>query len=223
MCQNKDIARSRFAFASMPGKMQASAMRAIPAMPTLVLASSSPFRRELLARLKLRFEAVAPQVDESVRAAEAPTQLVERLAIAKARAAVARYPDALIIGSDQVAVYNGAIVGKPHGYEEAVRQLRSASGQKVMLYTGLALLNAATGKLQSEVVPYGIQFRALTEAQIENYLRKEQPYACAGSVKSEGLGIALLERFEGEDPNTLIGLPLIRLIKMLENEGVNVI
>lgn len=189
----------------------------------LILASSSPFRRELLARLRLPFEAIAPEVDETAKPDEQPVALVERLAIAKARAVAANHPNALVIGSDQVAVYNGAIVGKPRGHWDAVAQLRTASGQKVMLYTGLALLNSATGRLQTEVVPFGITFRQLSDMQIENYLRKEEPYNCAGSVKSEGLGIALLERFEGDDPNALIGLPLIRLVRMLENEGVAII
>ncbi len=189
----------------------------------LVLASSSPFRRELLARLQLPFEALAPELDETPQAGESPEALVRRLAIAKAQAVAFRRPDALVIGSDQVAVYDGSIVGKPHGHENAVRQLRSASGKKVVLYTGLALVNAKTGRVQCEVIPFGVQFRELTDAQIESYLRKEQPYGCAGSVRSEGLGIALLDRFEGDDPNTLIGLPLIRLVRMLENEGVKII
>jgi septum formation protein len=192
-------------------------------MPSLVLASSSPFRRELLARLHLPFESIPPDVDETAQPGESPIELVERLAIAKARAIAAKRPSALIIGSDQLAVYGGAVVGKSGGYAEAAKQLRAASGRKVMLYTGLALLNAATGRLQSEVVPYGIRFRELTDAQIDNYLHAEKPYDCAGSVKSEGLGIALLERFEGDDPTALIGLPLIRLVRMLEKEGVRVV
>ena len=122
-----------------------------------------------------------------------------------------------------MAIYNGRIVGKPHSHDKAVEQLRSASGRAVTLYTALALVNADTGRVQHEVIPYRVTFRTLTDAQIESYLHKEQPYSCAGSVKSEGLGIALLERFEGDDPNTLIGLPLIRLVRMLENEGVKII
>ena len=192
-------------------------------MARLILASSSPFRRELLSRLMIPFEVVAPEVDETAHPGELPQALVERLAIAKAQAVVSKYPEALIIGSDQVAVHAGEIVGKPHTHERAVEQLRTASGKTVTLYTGLALLNSATGRVQSEVVPYRVLFRLLSEAQIENYLRKEQPYHCAGSVKSEGLGVALLERFEGEDPATLIGLPLIRLIRMLEQEGLTII
>lgn len=189
----------------------------------LVLASSSPFRRELLSRLKLPFDVIVPDIDETAQSGETPQALVERLAVAKARAIIARAPNALIIGSDQVAVYDGAIVGKPHTHANAVRQLRSAAGKTVMLYTGLALVNAASGRVQSEVVPFGVTFRPLTDTQIEVYLRKEQPYNCAGSVRSEGLGIALLERFEGDDPNALIGLPLIRLVRMLENEGAQVL
>ena len=189
----------------------------------LILASSSPYRRELLERLRIPFEVIAPEVDETPRPGETPEALVERLAIEKARKVADRKPGTLVIGSDQVAVYNGVIVGKPHSHEVAVRQLRSASGKTVTLHTGLALVNADTRLIQCEVIPYRVTFRALTDAQIESYLHKEQPYSCAGSVRSEGLGIALLEKFEGDDPNTLIGLPLIRLVRMLENEGVNII
>lgn len=189
----------------------------------LILASSSPFRRELLERLKIPFEVMAPEVDETPRPGETPENLVERLAIGKAQKIAAQHPDALVIGSDQVAVYDGVIVGKPHSHDNAVRQLRSASGKTVTLYTGLALVNAGTRRVQCEVIPYRVTFRALTDAQIESYLRKEQPYSCAGSVRSEGLGIALLEKFAGDDPNTLIGLPLIRLVRMLENEGIKII
>ena len=189
----------------------------------LILASSSPYRRELLQRLGIPFEVIAPDVDETPAPGETPQALVERLAIAKARAVAGQRPDALVVGSDQVAVYDGTIVGKPLTHERAVEQLRRASGKTVTLYTGLALINGASGRTQNEVVPFQVTFRRLSDAQIENYLRKEQPYHCAGSVKSEGLGIALLERFEGDDPNTLIGLPLIRLVRMLELEGLTAI
>ncbi len=189
----------------------------------IILASSSPYRRALLTRLQIPFEAISPEVDETLHPGEAPAAVVERLAIEKARKIAVDHPTALIIGSDQVAVYNGTVVGKPHNHESAIAQLREASGRTVTLYTGLALINAATGHVQSEVVPYQVTFRPLTDAQIESYLYKERPYSCAGSVKSEGLGIALLEKFDGDDPNTLIGLPLIRLVRMLENEGVKVI
>ena len=169
------------------------------------------------------FEAIPPEVDETPRPGDTPQAMVERLAVEKARKIAASHPHALVIGSDQVAVYNGKIVGKPHSHENAIEQLRAAAGRSVVLYTGLALVNSATGRVQCEVIPYRVAFRRLTEEQIESYLRKEQPYSCAGSVKSEGLGIALLEKFEGDDPNTLIGLPLIRLVRMLENEGITVI
>jgi septum formation protein len=189
----------------------------------LILASSSPYRRELLDRLKIPFEVMAPEVDETPRPDETPEKLVERLAVEKAQKIAGQIPGALVIGSDQVAVYNGSIVGKPHNHDKAVEQLRSASGSTVTLYTGLALVNADTRRVQREVIPYRVTFRALTDTQIESYLRLEQPYSCAGSVKSEGLGIALLEKFEGDDPNTLIGLPLIRLVRMLENEGLKIV
>ena len=192
-------------------------------MVRLILASSSPFRRELLSRLMIPFEVVVPDVDETPRPQESPQALVERLAILKAQTVASKQPDALVIGSDQVAVHRGEIVGKPLTHERAVAQLKTASGTTVMLYTGLALINSSSGRVQSEVVPYGVTFRTLSDKQIETYLRQEQPYHCAGSVKSEGLGVALLERFDGEDPATLIGLPLIRLIRMLEDEGLAVI
>lgn len=190
---------------------------------TLILASSSPYRQELLQRLQIPFSIDEPDIDESAVDNEPPAALVERLAIAKARAVGKRHRNALIIGADQVAVHGEQIVGKPHTHDNAVKQLQQASGQKIVLYTGLALFNSASNKLQSKVIPYYVQFRQLSNEQIETYLRKEKPYKCAGSVKSEGLGIALLERFEGDDPNTLIGLPLIALIRMLEQEGLSVI
>lgn len=189
----------------------------------LILASSSPYRRELLERLKIPFQIIAPEIDETPRTGETPEKVVERLAIEKAEKIARQQPEALVIGSDQVAVYDGRIVGKPHSHDKALEQLRTASGKTVMLFTGLALVNSDTWRIQCEVVPYRVTFRRLTEAQIESYLRREQPYSCAGSVKSEGLGIALLEKFEGDDPNTLIGLPLIRLVRMLENEGLKII
>jgi septum formation protein len=189
----------------------------------LILASSSPYRRELLERLKIPFEVTAPEVDETPHPGETPEKLVERLAIEKAQKIAGKTRGVLVIGSDQVAVYNGNIVGKPHSHDKAVEQLREASGRTVTLYTGLALINADTQRIQREIIPYRVTFRRLTDDQIESYLRKEQPYSCAGSVKSEGLGIALLEKFEGDDPNTLIGLPLIRLVRMLENEGIKII
>lgn len=189
---------------------------------TLVLGSSSPFRKDLLERLMVPFETANPDIDESPLHNESPIELVERLAIEKAKAVAKDYPEALVIGSDQVALHGDEIVGKPHTHERAIEQLKTASGNEIKLYTGLALLNSETGSLQSEVIPFTVHFKTLSERVIESYLRKEQPYNCAGSVKSEGLGIALLERFEGDDPNTLIGLPLIRLVTMLENEGFTI-
>ena len=193
-------------------------------MSELVLASTSPFRKALLEKLELAFTTRSPEVDESRLDGETPEQLVYRLSEAKARAVAAECSaDALIIGSDQVAVIDDTILGKPGNHEKAVQQLNDASGRAVTFLTGLCLLNSATGMAQTEVIPFTVHFRALTNEQIENYLRKEQPYNCAGSFKSEGLGISLFERLEGDDPNTLIGLPLIRLVRMLENEGVRVI
>ena len=186
---------------------------------TLVLGSSSPFRKELLEKLMLPFETVSPDIDETPLDNESPIALVERLAVEKARAVADQFPNALIIGSDQVALHGNEIVGKPHTHERAVEQLRTASGKQIKLYTGLALFNSKSGSIQSEVIPFTVHFKNLSDHVIEAYLRKEQPYNCAGSVRSEGLGIALLERFEGDDPNALIGLPLIRLVAMLENEG----
>lgn len=165
------------------------------------------------------FVTANPAIDETPKANETPLQLVERLAISKAQEIARTNTDCLVIGSDQVALHGDEIIGKPHTYERAVEQLRSASGKKIELFTGLALVNSATRQVQSEVVPFTVHFKKLSERTIDRYLRKEEPYNCAGSVKSEGLGITLLERFEGDDPNALIGLPLIRLVAMLENEG----
>lgn len=190
---------------------------------TLVLASTSPFRKAILEKLHIPFDTASPEVDESVLPGESPEQLVARLSEAKARAVASRFADALIIGSDQVAVVDGQILSKPGVHEKAVAQLKRASGKRVSFLTGLCLLNTKSNRAQVDVVPFNVIFRQLSEAQIENYLRKEQPYNCAGSFKSEGLGIALFERLEGSDPNTLIGLPLIRLIKMLESEGFPVL
>ena len=192
-------------------------------MSKIILASSSPFRRELLARLEIPFECISPDIDESAKVGETPQQLVERLSVEKAQAIANNQPNALVIGSDQVAVHGNNIVGKPRDHEHAVNQLREASGQTITLFTGLALINSGSGKIQSEVVPYSVVFRDLSDAMIQSYLKKEQPYNCAGSLKSEGLGIALLERFIGDDPSTLIGLPLIRLVRMLELESVNIV
>lgn len=192
-------------------------------MSTLVLASTSPFRKELLSKLSLEFTTANPKVDETPLPGETPEALVVRLAEAKARAVAVQYPEALIIGSDQVAVNEGVILGKPGNHERAMEQLKAAAGKRVTFLTGLCLFNSGSGRSQVVVEPFSVHFRALSDAQIDNYLRKEQPYNCAGSFKSEGLGIALFQRLEGNDPNALIGLPLIRLIAMLEAEGVAVI
>ena len=192
-------------------------------MPQIILASSSPYRRQLLERLGLPFQVATPNVDESAQSDETPAAMAERLALAKAHAVARYHQNALVIGADQVAVHAGKIVGKPRDHAQACRQLRQASGNSVTLYTGLALVNSNNGHSQSEVVPFRVLFRQLSEQQIDNYLRREQPYDCAGSVKAEGLGIALLQRLDGDDPSALIGLPLIRLVQMLEHEGVNVV
>ncbi len=192
-----------------------------PAHPArLILASTSPYRRELLSRLQLPFETISPDVDETPLPGEAPEALALRLAEAKARAVAALHPDALVIGSDQVAVLDGAIYGKPGTHERAVRQLQTMRGRTVNFFTGLALVNGRDGRAQIQGIPTLVTFRALSDGEIEAYLRREQPYNCAGSAKSEGLGIALLERMEGSDPNALIGLPLIALCDMLRHEGV---
>lgn len=154
---------------------------------------------------------------------EAPEQTALRLAQVKARKVGDSHKDALIIGCDQVATLDGMQLGKPLNHDNATKQLRMMRGREVTFHSALCLYNAATGNMQAEVVPYIVQFRALSDAQIESYLVKEQPYHCAGSAKSEGLGIAIIERMIGEDPNALIGLPLIKLVSMLKNEGVNVI
>jgi len=189
-------------------------------MPELILASSSPYRRELLQRLGIPFDVVVPGIDETARPGETPEQLVLRLSEQKARAVAAECPNHLIIGSDQMSVVGGEVVGKPHDHEHAVRQLQHASGKRVEFLTGLCLFNSATGNAQVDLVRFGIQFRVLNDDQIERYLRKDQPYNCAGSFRSESLGVTLFEHMEGEDHNSVVGLPLIKLVRMLENEGV---
>lgn len=190
-------------------------------MKKLVLASSSTYRKALLSKLLLDFECASPNIDETPLAAETPEALVTRLAQSKAQALSGSYPEHLIIGSDQVACFENQILGKPHHFEAAHQQLTQFSGKSVVFLTGLCLLNSATHKLQSSIETYKVQFRQLSAQQIANYLTKETPYDCAGSFKSEGLGISLFESFEGNDPNTLIGLPLITLIRMLNNEGID--
>ena len=189
----------------------------------LVLASTSPFRKQLLDRLQLAYETDAPDIDESPLANEDVQAMVIRLALAKAQAVADRHPDALIIGSDQSAELEGEKLSKPGGYNKAFKQLQRASGKKIIFHTGLCLLNTRTGNSQSVCIPYSVVFRKLSDSQIDIYLKREQPWNCAGGFKSEALGIALFERFEGEDPNALIGLPLIKLITMLEQQGVHIL
>ncbi|ANI83495.1 Maf family protein [Kosakonia oryzae] len=190
-------------------------------MSQIILASTSPYRRALLEKLGLAFECAAPQADETPHAGEAPRHLVLRLAQEKAQSLADKYPQHLIIGSDQVCVLDGEITGKPHTEENARQQLMKARGNIVTFYTGLALYNSATGHLQTECEPFDVHFRHLSEPEIDDYIRKERPLNCAGSFKSEGLGIALFERLEGRDPNTLVGLPLIALCQMLRREQCN--
>lgn len=190
-------------------------------MLPLVLASTSPFRQSLLKKLGLPFIVAAPDVDETPLPGESARRLVLRLASAKAQALQQQYPAHLIIGCDQVCVLNGQITGKPHNEENAVAQLLQARGKMVSFYTGLALYNTHSGELQTQCEPYDVHFRHLTEQEIRFYVQAEKPLQCAGSFKSEGLGIALFERLDGRDPNTLVGLPLIALCEMLKNEGRN--
>ncbi len=192
-------------------------------MQPLILASTSPYRRELLSRLGLAFEVANPKTDESPQPGELPEALSLRLAEAKAKAVAGQFPDALIIGSDQVATVDGRIYGKPGNHERAVAQLQELSGKTVNFYTGLCLFNAKTGKADVQGIPTLVTFRQLSLEEIEHYLRREPAYNCAGSAKSEGLGIALLESIHGDDPNALIGLPLIALCTMLKRQGIKVL
>ncbi len=189
---------------------------------TLVLASTSPFRHELLQRLGVAFATLAPDVDETRRPDESPEALVLRLSETKARAGAQQYPDALIIGSDQVAVCAGEVLGKPGNHAAACEQLRRLAGKEVNFLTGLCLYDASSDQARVELVPFRVLFRPLTDEQIDRYLRIEQPYNCAGSFKSEGLGISLFESMHGDDPNALIGLPLIRLTSWLNAAGITV-
>jgi len=192
-------------------------------MQPIILGSSSPYRSELLAKLKLPFSTASPNIDESPLIGESPAQLVLRLAENKARKVAESNLSALVIGSDQVAVLEGEILGKPGTAENAVKQLMAASGKTVTFLTGLALYNAANQQMQSIVEPFEVNFRSLSETQIRRYVDLEQPLDCAGSFKSEGLGICLFSELRGSDPNSLIGLPLIRLVDLLAAQGVNVL
>jgi septum formation protein len=192
-------------------------------LPRLVLASTSPYRRELLARLRLPFEVAPPGVDEAALPGESAGDTALRLAQAKARAVAPKFPRALVIGSDQVASMDGERLGKPGTHERAVAQLRAMRGKTVLFHTALALLNTASGAVQTADVPTEVRFRDYGESEIERYLEMERPYDCAGSAKIEGLGIVLVERVSGDDPSALIGLPLVRLAAMLRNEGVTLV
>jgi septum formation protein len=194
-----------------------------PERRLLVLASTSRYRRTLLAQLGLPFDMAAPDTDEAAWPGESPAATALRLAEAKARSVAARHPGALIIGSDQVADCEGRAIGKPESHDDAVAQLTALSGKTVVFHTGLALLDAATGHCQTAMVDVRSTFRRLAPAEIETYLRRDQPYDCAASVKSDALGIALFERIDSDDPTALIGLPLIRLTDMLRVAGVAVL
>ena len=192
-------------------------------MQQLILGSSSPFRAELLAKLGLPFITASPDIDERPIDGETPEQLVKRLSEQKALAIATQHQSAVIIGSDQVAILDGQILGKPGNHENAVKQLTASSGKTVRFLTGLALYNAETKKMQSIVEPFEVSFKHLSVEQIEFYLQQEQPYQCAGSFKSEGFGISLFSKLSGDDPNSLIGLPLIKLIQLLAAEGIEVL
>ena len=189
----------------------------------LVLASTSIYRSQLLSTLQIPFQTAAPDVDETPLPGESAEQTSYRLAQVKARVVARRFPDALIIGSDQVALLDGQQIGKPLNHDNAVLQLSAMRGKTVTFYTALSLLNATSGEMQTDVAITKVGFRNLSDDAIERYLKKEQPYHCAGSAKSEGLGIALISSIQGDDPNALIGLPLILLVGMLEKQGVRVL
>ena len=196
-----------------------------PASPEnrpLVLGSTSVYRRELLSRLRVPFAVEPPHVDETPQAGEAPAALARRLAGAKAAAVARMHPQAIVIGSDQVADLDGEPLGKPGNHANAVAQLRRMSGRTVVFQTALAVMCQASGFAEHDLAPVRVRFRELTDAEIEAYLRAEQPYDCAGSAKSEGLGIALLEAIDSDDPTALVGLPLIRTCRMLRNAGLRV-
>jgi len=189
----------------------------------LVLGSSSSYRHDLLWRLQIPFEVSSPDVNETALSGESPEATACRLAESKARAVATSYPDALIIGADQVAALDGIQLGKPLNYENATKQLYFMRGKEVIFHTALSLFNSRSGRMQSRLISSLVKFRELSDQQVGNYLVKEQPYHCTGSAKYEGLGIALIERIVSDDPNALIGLPLITLVEMLANEGVEVV
>lgn len=190
---------------------------------SLILGSTSPYRRELLSRLRIPFSVQSPEVDETPHIGESPMHLAQRLALAKAKAVAEKTPNAIVIGSDQVADLNGMSLGKPGNFERAMLQLRQMSGQTVVFQTALAVVCLDSGFEQADLASVRVQFRVLTDAEIELYLHAEKPYDCAGSAKSEGLGIALLESIANDDPTALVGLPLIRTCKLLRAAGVKII
>ena len=191
-------------------------------LPPIVLASSSSYRRELLTRLQLPFTCHSPDIDETPQANESAQALVQRLALSKARALAQHYPQHIIIGSDQVAVLDGKIIGKPLHAEGATQQLSAASGRSLVFLTGLAVIDTRTQIEQVDLVPFTVHFRTLSAAQIQRYIAAEQPFDCAGSFKSEGLGVSLFQATEGSDATSLVGLPLIRLCDMLNACGIAV-
>lgn len=192
-------------------------------MPPIILASQSRYRRQLIEKLGINVISRPSNIDESRNPGETPEQLVKRLAITKAKTLSREFPHHLIVGCDQVADFNGEIITKPGDHEGAIKQLTTASEQTMTFLTGLCLLNSSNNYKQYQLCCYEVKFRQLNQQQIENYLRREQPYDCAGSFKSEGLGISLFEYIRGDDPNILVGLPLIALTHMLANEGVDVL
>jgi septum formation protein len=189
----------------------------------LILGSTSIYRRELLGRLRIPFSVESPHVDEAALAGETPEMLAQRLALAKAQAVAARFPEAIVIGSDQVADLDGTALGKPGEHARAVLQLRQMSGKLVIFQTAIAVVCLESGFCQQALAPVKVQFRHLSESEIENYLQAEKPYDCAGSAKSEGLGIALLERIDNDDPTALVGLPLIRTATLLRAAGLDLL
>lgn len=191
-------------------------------MTSIILGSSSPFRKALLSKILDEFDTCSPDIDESPQEHESPPDLVLRLALSKARAVADIHPSSLIIASDQVSVVNDKINGKPGNYERAFEQLKRSSGNVVTFFTSLCLYDASTGSYQLEMEPFRVHFRDLSDEQIDRYLAKESPFNCAGSFKSESFGIALFKKMEGNDPNALIGLPLIKLVEMLDKQGIQI-
>ena len=194
-----------------------------PTHRKLVLGSTSPYRRELLKRLRIPFEVAAPHVDETPQATETPKQLACRLAMAKARAVAAQFPACVVIGSDQVADLDGQALGKPGNHARAIAQLQQMRGKTVIFQTAVAVVCVETGFAQMDLAPVKVKFRDLTDTEIEAYLQAETPYDCTGSAKSEGLGIALLEAIDNDDPTALVGLPLIRTCRMIQAAGIKVL